>query len=262
MRQVTLVALYGQKPPDLSELLAECQKQIASELGGNFQPYDISQIHATIIGLERTIGSAGLNLNLGKYRNMQGGMNFESLLSLIREGGLFPFQIQIGGFKNRAYPFVSRGQRPYERAFSIQGDKTVLMGWPIQGQPFANVRTDIVTMIHESRIYPPVLDNIRRASQNFNILHAYHRLLTDVDNDFYFRIGLIENPLLNPLQQQKVENELRQFLSTIKPIVIQVTSQNVYIASYEDETLPLISTKVWSVSDLKVTADFIGSLYE
>jgi hypothetical protein len=262
MRQVTLVALYGQKPSDLSELLEECQKQIAGELGGNFHPYDVTQIHATMIGLERTIGSTGLNLNLNKYRNMQGRMNFERLLGLLREGSVFPFQIQIGGFQNRDYPFVSRGQRPYERAFSIQGDKTVLMGWPIQGQPFGDGRTDVVTLIHESRIYPTVLDNLRRAGQNFNILHAYHRLLTDIDNDFYFRIGLIYNSPLNPLQQQKVENAIRQFLSAIKPIVLEVTERNVYIASYEDETLPLTSTKVWPVSNTKVTADFIGSLYE
>lgn len=262
MRQVTLVALYGQKPPVLSELIAECQKQIASELGEKFHSYDVSQIHATIIGLERIIGSAGLNLNLNKHRNMRGRMNFEGLLSLIREGGIFPFQIQIGGFQNRDYPFVSRGQRPYERAFSIQGDKTVLMGWPIQGQPFADVGTDMVKLIQEGRIYPTVLDNIRRASQHLNIFHAYHRLLTDVDNDFYFRIGLTDNSPLDPLQRQKVEDAIRQFLSIIKPIVIEVTSENVYIASYKDETLPLTSTNAWSVSDPKVTADFISSLYE
>lgn len=261
MRQVTLVALYGPKPAELSELIVECQRQIAEELNGNFRPYDLSQVHATIIGLERIIGSAGLNLNFDKYRSKHGRMNFQGLLNLIREGSLLPIQVQIGGFQNRDYPFVSRGQRPFTRSFSIQGDKLVLMGWPVRGQPLANVETNTLTF-QESRIYPSVLDDIRRASQKFNVLHSYHRILTDVDNDFYFRIGLIENPPLNPLQQQNVENTISQFLGAIKPVVIDITATNIYVASYEDEILPLSSTKVWSVSDTRVTAGFIDSLYE
>jgi hypothetical protein len=139
-------------------------------------------------------------------------MNFEGLLGMIRAGNTFPLQVQVGGFRNRDYPFVSRGQRPYERSFSIQGDKAVLMGWPIRGEPSANIVQSKTELIQENRVYPTALDDIRRSSQNCNVLHAYHRSLTDIDNDFYFRIGLIKNAPLNPLVQQVMETAIRQFL--------------------------------------------------
>ena len=262
MRQVTLIALYGNKPALLSELISECQKQITEKISINFKPYTIRQIHATIIGLEQVEGSAWLNLNFDKHRNRKERMNFEGLLSLIRAGNTFPLQVQIGGFRNRDYPFVSRGQRPYERSFSIQGDKAVLMGWPIRGTPSASNVESKTELIQESRIYPTALDDIRRASQSYNVLHSYHRSLTDIDNDFYFRIGLIKNTPLDPLLQQIIENTMKQFLSIIRPVIIEVTLQDVYIASYENDTLPLKTTKIWPVSDGNITANFIENLYK
>ncbi len=262
MRQVTLVAHYRQKPADLSELIAECQRKIADILGKSFRPYNILQIHATIVGLERFVGSARFNSNLVKYRKQQKDMDFEGLLNFIRVVGRFPFQVQIGGFQNRDYSFMSRGQKPYERSFSVQGDKAVLMGWPIRGEPLTTGNPRALDLIQESRIYPTILDEIRQAVQSFNILHGYHVKLTDVDNDFYFRIGLINPPPLNPSLQQKVENTIRQYLSKIKPIIIEVMFSNVYVAAYDNETLPLDSTRVWPICDPEVTSDFIWSLYE
>ena len=262
MRQVTLVALYGEKPTELSKLVADCQKHMEQALQGNFLPYDMSQIHATIAGLERVIGSAYLNLNLAKYRDKQEHMDFEGLLNFIRFGGMFPFQVQIGGFQNRDYPFTSRGQRPYKRSFSIQGDKAVLMGWPIRGQPLMNANPSPLDLVQESRIYPATLDAIRQAIQNFNVLHAYHRSLTDVDNDFYFRIGLVNQTSLDPSSTEIIERTIREFLSTSNPVIVEVTISDVYIASYEDEALPLNSTRVWHIRDSEVIPDFVKGLYE
>jgi hypothetical protein len=268
MRQVTLVALYGHKSADLTEMVATYQEQIAVKLGDkqivdkldkNFKPYHMAQIHATIIGLEGRIGSPSQNLNFSKHRNTQKRMDFDGLLTLLRTGSFLPFQIQIGGFQDREYPFVSRGQRPYDRSFSIQNDMAVLMGWPLRGQPLTNKNES--NSIQESRIYPLALDDLRRAGQNFNILHAWHRTVADVDNDFYFRIGIIKKAPLDPSVKQDLENKIRQSLSE-KALIIEVTLEDLYVASYEDETLPLRSTKLWSISDKKVTGEFIESLYE
>lgn len=262
MRQVTLIALYGQKPAELSDLIIECQTQIKGQLGNDFKPYELSQIHATILGLERVSDSINFNRNFTNYRHLQKSMNFEGLLGWIRNGDWLPFQVQIGGFKNQDYPFTSRGQNPYTRSFSIQGDKVVIMGWPLRGEPWTNAASNELDFLPESPIYPTVLDEIRRTAQNFNILHAYHRKLTDVDNDFYFRIGLINPSALNYQLKETVENTVRQFLSKIQTIVIELTKSNLYIAAYEDETLPINSTQIWSLDDPNLTQDFIESLYE
>ena len=63
-------------------------------------------------------------------------MNLEGILDYLRRCGHFPLAVQVGGYGKRDYPFVSRQARPYERSFSIQGDKVVVMGWPIRGKPF------------------------------------------------------------------------------------------------------------------------------
>jgi len=133
----------------------------------------------SLVGLER---SGTSNRNFQKYRDKQVEMDLTGLLHFLRLGGRFPFHIQLGGFQDREYPFTSRGQNPYHRSFSIQKDnKVVLMGWPLHG-PLPNLALPRVTMsdwIQESRSYPNVLDELRRAFQSFNVLHRYHGTLTD-----------------------------------------------------------------------------------
>jgi hypothetical protein len=262
MRQVTLVALYGEKPTALSELIIACQKQISAHLGNNFQPYEIEQVHATIVGLERVSGSGSFNLNFARHRNQEKLMDLAGLLSLIRTSSGIPFHVQIGGFEKRDYPFTSRGEKPCDRSFSIQGNKLVLMGWPIGGSLLTKATINPGKSSSKSPIYPTVIDDFRLAAQNFNILHTYHRKPTDVDNDFYFRIGLLQHNSLTPQLKETVEKTLREFLSNIEPIIVEVKRSQLCIAAYTDETLPTRSTQVWSVDNIKVTADLIENLYD
>ncbi|HTK08886.1 MAG TPA: hypothetical protein VL485_17075 [Ktedonobacteraceae bacterium] len=265
MKQVTLIMLYGPKPSILSRLIIESQEQISRMLGDYFQPYAMDQIHATLVDLRRASGSTMFNLNLERQRERAASMDFAGLLDFLRLGGHFPLQVQIGGFENRDYPFVSQGQRPYERSFSIvKGEVAValMIGWPIRGNPAEIVKANPARLMQEGRIYPTVLDQIRQSFQSFNILHRYHSRLTDVDNDFYFRIGLIHQPSTDYLLQERVENTIRHFLSTLKPTIVEITISDIYLASYQDETLPLDSTQIWPIDDDKVTPEFIQSLYE
>jgi hypothetical protein len=71
MRQVTLVAFYGEKLDELSTLITQCHERLISILVDVFSPYDIPQVHATIVGLERPVGSARDNANFWKYRALQ-----------------------------------------------------------------------------------------------------------------------------------------------------------------------------------------------
>lgn len=259
VRQATLVSLYRQKPKELVSLITRCQSAIAETPGIKFASSNLQQIHATIIGLEKVVGSSMHNLNLAKYRHQSGLMDICGFVDFLRASGQVLFQVQIGGFKNRDYPFTSRGQRPYDRSFLIQGNKAVMIGWPVQRQ-LCTSGSSSPNLLRDAQTYPSTLDHIRHAAQAFNICHTYHRAPTDIDNDFYFRIGLVAET--DDLPRKSLEGRIRELLSQTGPIIVDITVSDLCIAAYEDETLPSISTKVWLVQDTKLTSESIWSLYE
>ena len=59
-------------------------------------------------------------------------MRLPELFGFILESGHLPFDAQFGGFEDRDYPFRSRGARPFDRSFSIQGRTAVVIGWPVR----------------------------------------------------------------------------------------------------------------------------------
>ena len=180
-------------------------------------------------------------------------MDFSGLLDFLRFGGQFPFQVQIGGFEEKQnYPFASQGQTPYERSFSLLGNEVaiaLMAGWPVRERP--NV---------SEKKYPLLLDEMRRSFQKFNILHKYHAKTTDIDNDFYFRLGLIHQP--DHSLREHAENIIKRFLSEVEPIIVNIAVSDVYFASFQKETLLPDSTEVWSVGNEKVTSAVIGDLYK
>src|SRR5262249_2649610 len=119
-RQGTIVAFYGQKPGVFKRLIGLCWKKVEDAVGEQFSPYAIEQIHATVVGIERVPGPALCNLNFQRYRKKSVEMDVLGFLKYLQTGVHLPFSTQIGGFANRDYSFASRGQRPYNRSFSIQ----------------------------------------------------------------------------------------------------------------------------------------------
>lgn len=261
MKQVTLISLYGEKTNEFSTLIAECQRFVSKALGAGFTPYDPRQVHATIIGLEHRVASVGCNANFATYRARQIVMDFDGFLGYLRTCGHFPFDVQIGGFASRDYPFTSRKTTPFERSFSIQRDKVVVMGWPLRGEPFQAAPATRAASIQEARIYPLTLDVIRHAAQRYGILHGQHRRATDTDNDLFFRIGLVDPKAPTLATPGELETQVRQWLSMLPPLVIEIRLDDVCVAAYEDDRLPLSSTQVWSLADPRVTGTFIGDLF-
>jgi hypothetical protein len=258
MMQITVVAVYGDKSSDFAALITRCQELARAVLGVGFRPYDPSQIHATIFGLERKIGSAFYNANFSRYQGRDLVMNLEGILDYLRRCGHFPLAVQIRGYGKRDYPFVSRQARPYERSFSIQGDKVVVMGWPVRGKPFQQPPATPSAWVQEAKLYPLTLDVMRHAAQVHGILHTYHRALTDVDNDLYFRIGLlVDQTPLTERARDTLETEARQLLSTQPPLILDIPLEQVAVALYEEDTLPRSSTRVWSLADPDLTASAI-----
>jgi hypothetical protein len=89
------------------------------------------------------------------------------------------------------------------------------------------------------RAYPPTLDRIRRAAQAFNIQHRWHRQPTDIDNDFYLRLGVFDaRP--SDADVRRAEDDVRAYLAQRQPFVQEVRSSDLQFVAYEEgeETLP------------------------
>lgn len=260
MRQLALVMLYGPKSADFEDLIVQCQNKSAQVLGKRFEPYDVQQVHATLISLERAPGTAFHNLSFLEHRDQLLEMDFEGLLGFLRNGQQFPYSVQIGGFQNQDYSFTSKGRNPYERSCSVAGDKAMLFGWPVKVETETNLVNADLSQAKLS--YPTTLEDIRSAAQSYNILHRYHVRPKDVDNDFYFRLGMIDAARVDLNTYQSLTQSLRVFLSEMSPLFLKITLSDVYIVSYEENTLPLSTTRAWSISDRRVTPDLIAQLYD
>lgn len=258
--QVTLISLYGDKDPEFAAAITQWQQLVAQAVGAAFTPYAIRQVHATIIGLERQRAPL-YNGNFAKHHGREVVMDLTGFLAHLRGCGHLPFTVQIGGFANRDYPFTSRQTRPHERSFSVQGNKVVVMGWPVKETLCRTSPATSATQARDNRTYPPTLDLLRRGAQDFGILHGYHRTATDVDNDLFFRIGLIDPSATSPAATMGLEVEARRFFSRQQPLVIELRLGDIYIAAYEDDRLPAASTRIWSLADPKVNGSFVAGLY-
>jgi hypothetical protein len=256
-RQATLVAFYGDKPQPLRDLISSCQLLLADALGQDFCPYELGQVHATIVGLERIEDQPLLhNLNFRKHRGVIRVMDLPGFRDFVIDHFRVPMTVQLTGFQNHDYPFVSRGLPPFLRSFAIQGDKAVVMGWPIIGGSSGARFVPIA-----DRTYPKTLDDLRVAAQAFGILHEYHRVPADFDNDFYFRIGLLSTKGLEPAREREIEERVRDHLAGTEPVLIQVSPAALSFVSYVDNTMPISTSVALGLTDVQRPSDFVG-LYE
>lgn len=270
MRQASLVAFYGRKPAILEDFLRLCQDRIGAamqrhRIGGKFCPYSVPQMHATVVGLERRSQDGLENRNLHAFRGLSRVMHLPELLEFILACNHLPFHVQIGGFQDREYPFQSRGGRPYRRSFSLDGRTAVVIGWPVRTAGCATARSSGETTARhgEGQDYPTNLEDLRRSTQRFNVLHRLHRQCADVDNDLYVRLGLFESELPDP-QRELIERELRAALSASLPLIVELTVANLAVISYpaDDQTLPEARSEAFPLTDPRLRDEhFIAGLY-
>ena len=232
--QASIVAFYGTKPAGFADWIRAVQDRLRAACGDAFRPYGLEQIHATLIGLERADAVRPVNRFWLQARQQIRLMDIPGYVDHLQRSADLPLTVRFGGFSDRPYPFDSRGQRPYRRAFSIQGTKAVVIGWPlVSGE--------------EGATYPPSLYRLRRAAEPFSILHAYHGGPDDRDNDAYMRLGLV-NPTIPPDLRRDVEASLRTYLST-RPLHVHLTPSDLSLVLYTDETLPPATTRVVPLSE-------------
>lgn len=176
-RVISAMALYGPKAGPLRDFLSRVQGIIAQSVGGSFRPYSLDQIHATLIILtgvpdpqtgeivnERHLQRAGVGLR----------MDLAQAMSILTGHLARPVRVRIGGHRpDQEVPFLSRGQHLYERAFSVQEDAFVLVGWPVPA------------LTGPDR----PLDTLRRDMAAANVFHRYHHGDADVDDDLHLVVG-------------------------------------------------------------------------
>jgi hypothetical protein len=176
-RYISAVAFYGPKAGPLREFLTGVQATIAAEIGPAFLPYSLEQIHATLIALDgdRDAG-AGTVVNtfylIHQERRVE--MNLPQVMDILLRRFERPLPVRLGGFAaGQQVPFTSRGWQLFDRAFSVQGNAFVLVGWPV------------ASLAGPDR----PLNDLRREMNQANVLHRYHRSEDDVDNDLHLVVG-------------------------------------------------------------------------
>jgi hypothetical protein len=176
-RFVSAVALYGAKDGALRDFLVWAHGLIADQLGDDFRPYSLDQVHATLIALNGVPDpESGAIVN--EYYLANAGraldMDLPRVMDILARHFAHPLRVRIGGFlPGGQIPFTSRGQHLSERAFSVQGHAFVLIGWPADSL---------------SGVSRP-LDDLRRDMNAANVLHRYHVRDADVDDDLYLVVG-------------------------------------------------------------------------
>ena len=244
--QLTLVSHYGPKPPALARLIIELQELLGQQLGTSFLPYALEQVHATVVGLEGVrVGDKVRGENVWKLRGEERWIDFESLLNFMRSPSFPEFTVQAGGFRaGDNYGFVSQGQPPQVRSFSLRNETAVAMGWPRAGDCF-----------------PSTLEALRRRFQAFGILHKWHARPEDEDNDWFFVLGRTQ-PGIVPSTRLAAEASVRLWLESRPPCLISVTPQTLRFVAYIDARLCPKQSRVLDWADAGMTAALIASVYD
>ncbi|HEY5986751.1 MAG TPA: hypothetical protein VIV12_10280 [Streptosporangiaceae bacterium] len=221
-RFISAVALYGPKASPLHNFLASVQTLIAEHVGDGFLPYSLDQIHATLIALNGVPDpetGAIVNEYYLEHTGVGLEMDIRRALRILAKHLERPLHVRIGGIEHhQAVPFVSRGQHLFERAFSVQGNAFVLIGWPV------------AALTGPDR----PLDKLRRDMNAANVLHRYHPREADVDDDFYLVVGHHVDASSNALD--RAVGAVREKLTTV-PIDLEIGPGEVKIVAADSHTM-------------------------
>jgi len=233
-RNATLVAFYGEKPEPLAEVIDAVQSRMRRLLGGDFSPYAMEQVHATIVGLEGARSATGdlVNANYLSLRDELRPMDLPGCLEHLQRTPLLPLTVRFGGFqRDAAYPFASRGEHPFARSFTTQGARAVLMGWPASAQS-----------------HLPTLARLRRELEAFGVLHKYHAAADALDDDSFMVVGQIRRNAGDDAAIRNVIAAIREQLAARSTDVV-VDASSLRIVSYVDPSLPLDTSTALRIAD-------------
>jgi len=238
---LSLVAFYGDKPGELVKLINQLQEHLASHqlIQDNFVPYQLEQVHGTIIGCEGLLTESGIISNWFKKRRQETrSINFSGLTDYLQHQVNFPLNIRVGGYnRQKNYNFSSRGEHPYFRSGQLQaaGEQTIpiVIGWSWKDQGVSRE-----------------IDNLRRNLQKFNLWHKYHDTPEAIDNDFYLRLGTI-NQKLTSEEKQTISIDLCNLLETQVSLSIPLHVSDLVFVQYQDTMLTPVTTKIIPIAEIE-----------
>lgn len=248
MKQVTMISLYKEKTFSLIEIIKSIQNIINSSIfAERYKAYKINQIHGTIVGLERNSNLPNFfNANMWIDLKRKTQMEFSELNDVVSK--YLPMILQIGGFGKSFNEFKSFNKIPYERSFQInrKTGKAILIGWPHIEYDFS-IRN---------------LWNLRQEIEDrCNIRHKYAQW---EDNDYFIVPGNLggikEGSEKFENELSAIEHDVRSILSA-NPVEVTLSYNNIFIAQYEDESLPLESTRIFPLNEVSINDKFIEELY-
>ncbi len=252
MAQLTLVALYGHKPPHLARYLNTINELVLrSPLGPFFRPYALEQIHATIVGLERTATPHAFeNANRLAAANERATMDFARALHLART--FPPLTIRFGGFKSEDKRLASRGQSPSVRSFQIQAQqgKVIIVGWHHRRGDFS-VHADLWTLR-------------RQFGEEANVWPKYAE-----DSDLFVTLGELttasykDSPCarLDFPAIEALEATVRRQLAR-HPIDVPITPAKLSFVRYIEPTLVSSTSTALPVLNPDLNASSLAACYE
>ncbi len=238
---LSLVAFYGDKPVELSSLINKLQKRIVNHelIQNKFIPYQLEQVHGTIIGCEGLVTDSGI-ISKWFYEQRQETkqIDFPGLINYLQHQINFPITIRFGGYNpQQEYNFLSREQHLSLRSLQLQpaNNQTIpiVIGWSWKNNGVSRE-----------------IDKLRRNLQQFNLLHKYHSNPDAIDNDFYLRLGTITKKLTLD-EENAIAADLRNLLSTQAPLYIPINLNNITFVQYQDLLLPPATTKVIPISQFQ-----------
>lgn len=243
--QLTIVSHYGKKSVELSNSISMLQDRLSQCLGSAFKPYEMEQVHGTIIGLEGVLTAKGiLNKWFKENRNEDRYIEPERLLGFMKSDGIKEIKIKIGGYHfHKDYGFKSREQHPFLRSFLIQGEIAVAMGWPIENDK-----------------YVKTLYQLRKNFEQIGFLHKWHKEEYE-DNDFFFVLGHISKEYVNPVVLERTASELRLIIAGINEF-ITIGKDTMSIVAYIDPQLPITISRAFSFNDECLNSKLINHLYQ
>src|SRR5438552_1298180 len=99
-RLISVVAFYGPKTGRLRELLTGVQAVIAEQVGGDFRPYTLDQVHATLIALDGVReGGTIVNEYLLEHAGERREMDLPRVMDILARRFAAPLRVRIGGFR-------------------------------------------------------------------------------------------------------------------------------------------------------------------
>jgi hypothetical protein len=248
MKNVTLVAFYGEKPALLIDLIQQLQASLNNHelIQDKFIPYQLKQVHGTIIGCEGTKTELGVvNQWFGDRRQETRYIDFPGLVNYLQHQIDLPLTIRFGGYDRLTnYNFLSRHEHLYNRSWQLQSAENqiipVLIGWSWSTIDCEKLSNNGVSL---------AIDDLRRSFQQFNLLHKYHQTAKAIDNDFYLRLGTIKGKL-TPEAIQAIAIDIRNLLANQPPLYIPIKKENIAFAQYQDLSLTPAKTKVIPISEI------------